>query len=288
MLVIACSAGLGNQMFQYAFYCQKKYNLKNVKLDLSTFDRYIPHNGYELEKLFNLDIVYASKDDCIIAGKPTGFLSRIINKRKGIYYYPNSSREAITFSKKLYNKSNGYLFGYWQSEKYFVNCSEEVRNSFVFKNPLDERNLKIKEKIQNENSISIHIRRGDYLKCENKIFQNICTLNYYKNAIEYMNKFVERPIYYIFSNDIEWCRKNLKIKNATYVDWNVGKESYKDMQLMSYCKHNIIANSSFSWWGAWLNSNPNKVVCVPERWFDLPGCETKDVCPNEWIRIKIK
>lgn len=290
MLVISCGGGLGNQMFQYAFYLNQKYNIKeNVKFDLSWFNDNHIHNGYELERVFNIKVDYATIDDLKVSGKPISVIDKIKNKIfiNKQYYANRNPKEAIMYLPKIVERRKGYLFGCWQSEKYFINHAKEVREAFVFKLPLDNKNKKIKEKILSENSISIHIRRGDYLKNENSIFQNICTLNYYKNSIEYIEKNISNPSYYIFSNDIEWCKKIFNIKNVTYVDWNNGNDSYKDMQLMSYCKHNIIANSSFSWWGAWLNNNSQKIVCVPERWFDLDGCGTNDIAPAEWKRIKI-
>ena len=117
-----------------------------------------------------------------------------------------------------------------------------------------------------ENSVSIHIRRGDYLVCD--LLKNLLPLFYYEAAIKYILEKVESPIFFIFSNDIEWCKNNLKINFPTYyIDWNKGKESFRDMQLMSLCKYNIIANSSFSWWSVWLNNNEEKNIIAPKRWF---------------------
>lgn len=288
MLIIACAGGLGNQMFQYAFYLSRKNMNNDVKFDISWFNENKAHNGYELERIFSLNIAYTNEEDLYKIGKPKNIIDKIIKKifYSNNIYYMTSHNEAINYLSDIVNYKSGYLFGYWQSEKYFEKIKNEVKKDFNFKIPLDIKNEEIATKMKCENSVAIHIRRGDYLKYDHLSY--ICTKNYYKNAIEYIEKYVSNPFYYIFSNDIEWCRKNLNFKNVTYVNWNIGKDSYKDMQLMSQCKHNIIANSSFSWWGAWLNNNPNKIVCVPEKWFDLPGCETRDICPDEWIRIKTK
>ena len=297
MIVIASLGGLGNQMFQYAFYLSLKQINNMVKFDISYFKNDIKcHNGFELEDIFDIRIDYSTDNENILAGKPGKVISFFMNRNilldivKRFYknYYISDAKDAITYIPTFRKKEKGYLVGFWQSEKYFKNIENLLKNDFKFKKALDEKNIRLMDMIKDTNSVSIHVRRGDYLSIENKNFQNVCTLIYYKNAIKYIEKYVNNPFYYIFSNDIEWCRMNLNLKNATYVDWNVGEDSYKDMQMMSYCKHNIIANSTFSWWGAWLNGNPNKIVCVPEKWFDLPGCETKDVCPDEWVRIKIK
>ena len=288
MLIIACAGGLGNQMFQYAFYLSRKTMYDDVKFDISWFNENKIHNGYELERIFSLNIEYADAENLYKIGKPKNIIDKIIKKifYTNNIYYMTAHDEAIKYLRDIDKYNNGYLFGYWQSEKYFETIKDEVKKLFDFKIPLDIQNKKLIIKMKDENSVAVHIRRGDYLKYDH--LSNICTINYYKNAIEYIEKYVNNPYYYIFSNDIEWCKKNLNLIKAIYVDWNKGNDSYKDMQLMSQCKHNIIANSSFSWWGAWLNNNPNKIVCVPEKWFDLPGCETRDICPDEWIRIKTK
>ena len=290
MLVIACTSGLGNQMFQYAYYLNQKTFLQDkcIKFDITWFNKNKGHNGYELEKIFDVKIDYAELEDIRESGKPINRIDKIKNKilfKRKPWYSP-APNYAITYIPELCDHEEGYFLGFWQSEKYFKNVAEKIRKDFNFKVPLDARNLILKTDIEKNNSISMHIRRGDYLEPQNKLFQ-VCTIDYYKNAINFIEQHVINPKYYIFSNDIPWCKENLKLQNAVYVDWNTGADSYKDMQLMSYCKHNIIANSSFSWWGAWLNNNPDKIVCVPEKWFDLPDCETKDVCPDEWIRIKI-
>lgn len=290
MLVIGCAGGLGNQMFQYAFYFKQKLkNNRCVKFDISSFNNYKQHNGFELDKIFDLDIDYATRNDIRESGKALNSLDRIKNKLllKKRPYYSRKPYEAITFFPEMEKLKDGYYFGYWQSQKYFEDISEKVRTIFRFKD-IDEDNNYIYKKILNNNSVSIHIRRGDYLNSKNKIFQNICTEAYYKNAVNYINEHIENPKYYVFSNDIGWCKSNLDIKSVEYIDWNTGDNSYRDMQLMSYCKHNIIANSSFSWWGAWLNKNPAKIVCVPERWFNSEKGETIDVCPSEWIRMQIE
>lgn len=152
--------------------------------------------------------------------------------------------------------------------------------------PLSGENKIISDEIRKTNSVSLHIRRGDYItsKITNK-FHGTCCLGYYKKAMKLINKKVKNPKYFVFSDDIYWVKKNLEIKNAFYVDDNVGDKSYIDMQLMSMCKHNIIANSSFSWWAAWLNNNPNKIVIAPKKWFNDPGMDTTDLISEEWIRF---
>ena len=182
-------------------------------------------------------------------------------------------------------KRINYYIGYWQSEKFFKDISDEIRKDFSFPKFTSEKNLEILKLIKSYNSVSIHIRRGDYL--QNRGFNGLAPLEYYQKAIEYIKNKIENPHFFIFSNDIEWCRKNLSIENSYYIDWNRGEESYRDMQLMSLCKHNIIPNSTFSWWGAWLNKNPNKIVIAPEKWFnDCVNIDYSNIVPETWIKIK--
>ena len=177
-----------------------------------------------------------------------------------------------------------YFSGYWQNEKYFKDIENDVRNAFKFPE-LDKKNLELSMLIRNTQSVSVHIRRGDYLLSQNSALANVCTDLYYKNSFSYVIKTIKNPHFFVFSNDIEWCRKNLKMHNVTFVDWNNGEDSYKDMQLMSLCKHNIIANSSFSWWGAWLNEYNKKIVCVPNTWYNASYPIYVEM-PQSWVRIK--
>lgn len=145
------------------------------------------------------------------------------------------------------------------------------------------------EQIRASNSVSLHVRRGDYvsnqkIKKDALTPSGVCTEKYYFNAIEYIQAQIENPEFFVFSDDIEWCRQNLRLESAHYADWNVGKESFVDMQLMSCCKHNIISNSTFSWWGAWLNGNPGKMVLVPDKWYY--NGHIGDILCDDWRKIK--
>lgn len=162
-----------------------------------------------------------------------------------------------------------------------------ILEDFTFINMPNKRNQSVLNMIDSKNSISIHVRRGDYVSnaATNK-YHGLCDLGYYKKSIDYISKRVESPVYYIFSDDISWCKINLKIKgNVTYISHNNGDNSWEDMRLMSRCKHNIIANSSFSWWAAWLNTNLDKIVIAPRNWYkDLPRNMT-DIIPSSWLTV---
>lgn len=287
--------GLGNQLYQYALFLRLLKEDNDSGIDISWYDTHLCHNGFELPTLTDNSFVIANDKDAFFSGdknviyKQGNVILKLYYKLflKNKKYSKTLPQEAITFYKDFLDSRYSYYDGYWTSEKYFKDIAVELRNKLKFP-PIDRKNEKIISFIGESNSVSIHIRRGDYLSAENVIYQNVCTRIYYKNAIDYINTNILNPRFFVFSNDIEWCRKNLDLNDAYYIDWNKGRDSYRDMQLMSLCKHNIIANSTFSWWGAWLNQNPNKMVLAPSKWFDLSDCPMEDIYPDEWIKIPIE
>lgn len=289
MVVVKVMAGLGNQMFQYALYRYFLSSGKDAKLDISYYDKFNAHNGYELARIFDITENYATIEEAQrLGGIKLDLFSRAI--RKFIYikktHYIQNMTKGFGFDDGVLSMDNVYLQGYWQSEKYFYNVQNDIRRDFSFKKSLDPKNVECVNKIINSESIGIHIRRGDYVTATN--LGTICSLKYYKNAISFMQNKVSEPSFFIFSDDIEWCKDNISHVNSTYIDWNMGLDSYKDMQLMSLCKHNIIANSSFSWWGAWLNDNSSKIVIAPDKWFGNSKTNTQDIIPDSWIKISTK
>ncbi len=283
MNIIAISeGGLGNQMFQYAFYKAYKRHHKDTKLDIRGLwnEKGVCHNNYELSRIFKLNMDIATMKERNYFFKRNIFFKRIEKKEK--FYYCKDVNEAISFNKNMFNIKDKYIYGYFQSEKYFDNIKDIIKRDFTSWDILDNDNKQILNDIKKNNSVSIHIRRGDYLKIADT--QGICTLLYYQRAIEKICSIIEKPKFYIFSNDISWCKKNLDIKNAIFIGHNDGINSYKDMQLMSNCQHNIIANSTFSWWGAWLNSNKKKIVISPNQWMQSTN-GTGDIIPENWIKI---
>lgn len=150
---------------------------------------------------------------------------------------------------------------------------------------MSEKSQHLAEKIKDQITVSVHIRRGDYLQGNNLNYHGICGMDYYQNAIEYLQKKEKNLTFVFFSDDIERVKENFAMGSAYFVDRNVGKDAWQDMQLMSLCKHNIIANSSFSWRGAWLNANPEKIVIAPKHWFANPELTDQDIVPESWIRL---
>lgn len=288
MLIVRIQGGLGNQMFQYAIYRTLMENGKDVKMDITGFLNYGLHNGYELPNLFSIKEVIANQKEIELLSDFKRDILHIARRkllgRKKKHYVQNDFK----FINEVFGLDNVYLDGYWQSEKYFIDIQHIIRQEFMFKNMLDITNQEIVERINNTNSVSIHIRRGDYVSNPDafKVHGGITTLDYYMRAINIIKENIDNPVFFVFSDDMEWAKANLSLDNSYFIDWNTGVNSYKDMQLMSYCKHNIIANSSFSWWGAWLNRNKSKLVVAPNRWFNTIIAE--DIIVDNWYTVNVK
>lgn len=285
MVIVKILGGLGNQMFQYALGVSISLSGKNVKYDLSEMDEYKTHS-YQIEN-FKVNIVRADKNE--ISTLKNSIINRFFRKLnigimvKSTHIYENVGM----YNSEILKMENAYLDGYWQSEKYFVKYREHILNDFTIKTILNSRTVSIGNEIDFNNSVSLHIRRGDYVTNEttNKI-HGVCSLDYYQSAVSIINQKLSSPVFYIFSDDIDWARENLKIKNKTvFVSHNDIDHGYEDMYLMSKCKHNIIANSSFSWWAAWLNQNPGKIVINPSKWFVSGQYNNKDLIPAGWISL---
>ena len=290
MIITELNGGLGNQMFQYAVARRlAEVNHTELKLDIENLkkDRL---RTYELHHL-NVNAQFAVYDDIAI------FKER--SKRKKIKFYIRQilSRKKLRNIKEkhfhfdesiLFLKDNIYLQGYWQTEKYFKDISDIIRREFSLKEKLSEESQQVAQKIKmSANSVSLHIRRGDYVTdTTTNSTHGTCSLDYYQKCVKKLaEKFSDLQLF-VFSDDPEWVKVNLHFKYPTvFVNHNGVECAFEDMHLMSLCMHNIIANSSFSWWGAWLNNNPYKVVFAPKHWFKKEEMNTKDLIPDSWIRV---
>ena len=242
MRLIKMTGGLGNQMFIYAFYLKMKKQFPHTKIDLSDMMHYHVHHGYEMNRVFGLPRIEFCMNRTL--KKVMEFLlCKVVYERK----QKNGSMEAFI---KTYTWPLVYFKGFYQSERFFSDIEDEVREAFSFNMELvNPQSREMMRSIDaDEHAVSIHIRRGDYLLP--KFWENagcVCQLPYYKNAIAELEKHEPAPSYYVFSDDIEWVKQNLSLPNAHYIDWNRGNDSWQDMMLMSRCRNHIICNSTFSW-----------------------------------------
>jgi len=290
MIIVRLIGGLGNQMFQYAIGRSLAYRLNTeLKLDISYFER----NTLRQYHLFPFNIIqnFATLDDLNRVRKsyfvrlksPIQLLKDTLNRE--IPIIPITER-FVDFDPEILNlPDNVYLNGYWQSEKYFKDIEEIIRNEFRIKIPPDPFNKKIGEQIQYEESVSIHVRRGDYVSDpETNQAHGVCNIEYYQKAVNEIITRVNNPQFYLFSDDPDWAKANITapapIVFITQKDWT---KSYEDLRLMSLCKHHIIANSSFSWWGAWLAKNEGQIVIAPSKWFTTIKWNYADRLPPDWM-----
>ena len=271
MIIVRLIGGLGNQLFQYAMARRISIiNSEPIKLDIFPFEQYKLHK-YCLHH-FNIVENYATIEEI-----NTLFAAGRVIRESHFHFDPQI----------LNAPGDIYLDGYWQTEKYFKEIEKTIRTEFQIRTPTEEINLITASKIMDCNSISLHIRRADYVTNPgaNKV-HGVCSIDYYHNAIIKITTAIHTPHFYIFSDDIKWAQENITIDYpTTFVSQNGPDKNYEDLRLMSLCKHHIIANSTFSWWGAWLAANKNKIVITPTRWFSTTDIDSKDIIPENWFSI---
>lgn len=291
MIVVKLIGGLGNQLFQYAI--AKKIALQhgtNVVLDISAFEEHYKLHKYSLQYC-NFEKRFASKSDLLFFGIiKSKTLLGIYNVIRTKVKKPVTIKEAqFNFDAEVFLRAteNTYLDGFWQTEKYFSDIRPILLEELSITKQLEKLNLEFANRISSSNAISLHIRRADYTNNKETLsIHGSCTLEYYANAIKYISEKISNPVLFIFSDDMNWVKENLITSIETnYVDHNNADTNFEDLRLMSFCKHNIIANSSFSWWGAWLNSNPEKIVIAPKRWFNVDDYNTSDLYPSNFIKM---
>lgn len=269
--IVKIMGGLGNQMFQYSFF--KSMQEKGIKTFINIDDLEKEEKSFELCTVFP-EVRFQLDEEHKFDAYKNSLSYHELFREKGDGVYDSS----------VYSYSDVSFLGYWQSEKYFKDISDYIRNDFKF-DIKDESLARFAKKIERmPGTVSVHVRRGDYLNVPD-IYGGICTLEYYNRAIQYMTDHVEEPQFVFFSDDLQWVHENLFIENAVYVEGSMfdSYSNWYDMYLMTCCKHNIIANSSFSWWGAWLNVNEDKIVIAPGTW--LNGEKTSDIWLDEWIKM---
>lgn len=267
-------------MFQYALARKLQTMGRQVKFDTRYYKQYPKH--YALD-IFPVMADVASVNEI---GKerderrtyPARLRRKLFGKRKSIFSEVES--RSLMYKPDILQLKHGYVDGYWQSEKYFSDIRTIILKDFTFPPVNDTKNRELIDRISEQTTVSIHIRRGDYANGF-----PMMTPQYYEDAINYFESVYNEVYFLVFSNDMDWAKHNLQFSQGEFVDWNTGKDSWKDMYLMTQCNHHIIANSSFSWWGAWLNQKENKEIIAPETWFYHQ--ETPDVYCKGWKIIKI-
>lgn len=300
MIVVNLFGRLGNQMFQYALGKVLAGKLKTPLVLEYTYNR--------IDKDFNIEDILFLGD---VFNTPVDIFSQNKIKLRFPYNYtPTYLKYLIRLMglkpyltiKEIYEKSqafrpdildlegNVYLHGYWQSPKYFEGYEEVIRTSFTFKKILPAHLSPLADRINNTNAISLHVRGQDYVnRPQTAAVHKVCGLDYYKKAVELMQEKVPDAYFFVFTDDPEYTRQFLSLdfphELVTASLWN--KDADYDMQLMSLCRHHIIANSSFSWWGAWLNPDLDKIVCMPDRWFadEIKNQQIQDIYPDGWLRL---
>jgi hypothetical protein len=293
MDVVVIFNGLGNQMSQYAFYLSKANVSKSTRFLFSKKSNKI-HNGYELNSVFGIEY-----NDSLI-NKVLYFIFRVAGYKKFPFISGPVIRILNFLGISIVNENDDYNFkpeyllpskglkfyvGGWHSEKYFLSVKDRVRNAFEFNlNNIGKENLEVLEQIKRSNSVSIHVRRGDFLDSDNyNKLGAVCTLNYFLRAIEKMKSLVDNPQFFFFTNDHSWVKANFNAPGFTVIAINTKDNSWKDMFLISNCSHHINSNGSFSWWSAWLNKNPHPFVIVPRNF--IANKHFEDIYPESWIQL---
>ena len=273
MIIIKVWGGLGNQMFQVALglsLTSKGYMVKYDKNWLYQHKETIGENI--IDEVFNIQIQEADETEISSVKKESTNLIIKGGRKLGIlkrhYLFEPESYRGEYKSKIMKRSDNMYLEGYWQAEEYFKDIKEEIYNAYQWKRHISNESNDWYNQIKNEKqSVSVHVRLGDYNKPENiKTIGGICNSTYYKKAFEYIEGKVNNPKYFLFSNEPEKAMEILGDRSCKIIDCNTSLNGWNDMFLMSVCSHNIIANSSFSWWGAYLNQFPQKIVIMPDQW----------------------
>jgi hypothetical protein len=292
---VSVYGGLGNQMFQYALSVALNQKGNKTRISFSNFLYEKYHNGFDLGRAFNLKLPLHLKvlNFILLNGKllyknkvANRLIARYVRNDQNKNYVVYREKNEFVYDENIFKQQSSLLIGTWQVESYFKDIKSILQKEFRFKIPKDKKNKQLFHEIRNSNSVSIHIRRGDYFTQRwESILAVIKDSAYYTKAIDFIEKKIESPRYFIFSDDVQWAKENLRLLNATYIDHNRGRNSYIDMYLMSNCKHNIIANSTFSWWAAWLNSNEKKIVVMPGKW--IHDCGSPGIFPCDWVKIEV-
>jgi hypothetical protein len=298
MITVKLQGGLGNQMFQYAL---------GRSLVEKNKDRLVLDATFLLDRAPRKDFVFRNYDLDIFGINPRfTFLSRMARLFPLQSYYSDRSlsisnkkdllgrqkyvrEEPFGFHPEIFQLAGDlYLDGYWQSEKYFEEIKDLIRIEFSFGETENAKVKEMAEKIISTESVCLNVRRGDFANLPSAIkTHGFVGMDYYEKGIEIIASQVANPCFFITSDDIEWCVKNFKMDYPyVFLTHEYKGEKFKDyLRLMTLCKHFLIPNSSFAWWAAWLNPDPQKIVIAPKKWFNDPSIDTSDLIPESWLRM---
>jgi glycosyl transferase family 11 len=293
MVIVRLLGGLGNQMFQYA--AGRRMALANevpLKLDRS-WCLHPSHRAYALDGLSVQEAFATPEELREIHGPSAGRVARLVHRlrqRCGIAYrWTRIQEDCLSpFDRRVLGAAvRTYLDGYWQSEKYFSDIADTIRREFAITSPPSARSRAMAEQIAETESVSVHVRRGDYVSNpRTHLAHGTCTLEYYRECEQLIGRRIADPHFFVFSDDPEWVAANLQFDHpATLVSHDAASTHHDDLRLMSLCRHHVIANSSFSWWGAWLNPRRDKLVLAPRRWGNDARWDDRDLVPDSWIRV---
>lgn len=291
MIIVSLNSGLGNQMFQYATgMALASRNNTSLILDLSWFEANTARH-YQLHHFAITAREVSEREKTKFTSVYDGICKKAVRYMAKKYLNRRLYREAhFNYDPELFRrKKNTWIEGYWQSEKYFGAIAQDITREFRIRTPLSAKTIETKKLIYSTESVSVHVRRGDYVAEDNrKKIHGPLEISYYARALDIIARKTKYPHLFIFSDDMSWVKENLRFEYpATYVDHNDESTGFEDLHLMSGCRHNVIANSTFSWWGAWLNRNPSKIVIAPKQWFPDPDMNnlTGDLIPDSWVRL---
>jgi hypothetical protein len=292
MILVRLQGGLGNQLFQYAAARRlARARGAELRLDLSRLGGpgLRTPRRYELGAL-NVAAEVAGADDLAkIRREPKGLVERVRTRLSGDGSGLRVVREAhFHFDPAVLDLPDGVcLAGYWQSERYFADVADLVRKEFTPKAPLAGRNAELAGEIEGCEAVSVHVRRNDYLADPAVLaVHGMCGPAYYERALAHVAERLADPVFFVFGDDAEWARGNVRAPGRmVIVDHNGAEHPAEDLRLMGLCRHHVIANSTFSWWGAWLNPRTEKVVVAPQRWFATDQWDTRDLIPAGWVRL---
>jgi len=297
LIVVKLMGGLGNQMFQYAAGRSLSLRLgTELKMDRSFLDG--PQTGntprsYELGGYCVREDFADSREVAELNGrKATRWQTALLRLRQeaGLSRYrPNVLREkGSRFQPEFLTVSGDvYMEGYWQSEKYFSGVSDVIRREFSIRLPLEGRDAELADALEREDSVSVHVRRGDYVQQpETMQFHGVCGEEYYRRCMDIVSQRIRNPHFVVFTDEPGLAREGFRTRHrVTFIDWDAPRPGSTDLELMCRCRHHVLANSSFSWWGAWLGTSPGNIVLAPARWFNNPEMDTRDLLPVSWERV---